>query len=61
MKRLPSDKPPSLVSLYSGRECIGFVLRRAVGFESFDAQERSLGLFRTMKQAADAVSADASS
>lgn len=35
-----------LLSVYSGRECIGFVLPRAkVGFEAFDRDERSRGLW----------------
>jgi hypothetical protein len=61
MKRPPSDKAPSLVSVYSGRELRGYILNRGVlGFESFDAAERSLGIFPDMQAAADAVSAEAS-
>jgi hypothetical protein len=40
-----SDSAP-LLSVYSGRTCVGFVLRRGkAGFEAFDVNERSLGLF----------------
>jgi hypothetical protein len=47
------------VSVYSGRELLGFVLSRGPdGFEAFDASERSLGIFSTMKAAADAISAE---
>src|SRR5262249_8836358 len=39
-----------------GREAIGFVIARGrAGFESFDRQERSLGLFETAAKAANAV------
>ena len=47
---------PSIVSVYDGRHCLGFVLRRANGFEAYTADERSLGTFPTMKAAADAIS-----
>jgi hypothetical protein len=45
-----------LAYVYDGRECRGFVLARGrLGFEGFDRQERSLGLFKTAAQAANAV------
>jgi hypothetical protein len=46
-----------LLSVYGGRECIGFVLPRAkVGFEAFDRDERSRGLFVTQQDAITALS-----
>lgn len=55
-----TDKP-TLVSVYDGRRLLGFILNRgADGFEAFDAAERSLGVFNTIKAAADAISAEAS-
>jgi hypothetical protein len=51
-----SVKPPPMVSVFDGRECIGFVMTRRRGFEAFTADERSLGIFPTMQDAADAVS-----
>ena len=37
-----------LVSIYDGRQCVGFVLTRGHrGYEAFDAGERSLGMFTT--------------
>jgi hypothetical protein len=46
-----------LAYVYDGREMPGFVLARGrLGFEGFDRQERSLGLFKTAAQAANAVS-----
>jgi hypothetical protein len=39
-----------------GREAIGFVLARGRGgFEAFDRDERSLGLFKSAPEAANAV------
>jgi hypothetical protein len=49
-------KPPAMVSVFDGRECIGFVITRRHGFEAYTADERSLGIFPTMQDAADAVS-----
>jgi hypothetical protein len=43
--------------VYNGRECIGrIVCRGKLGFEAFDASGRSLGIFPSLKRAADAVS-----
>jgi hypothetical protein len=48
--------PPTLVSVYDGRTCLGFVLSRACkGFEAFSANEESLGLFPNQCDAANAV------
>ena len=55
------DKPPTLASVHEGRRLLGFILNRGVdGFEAFDAAERLLGIFDTMKKAADAISDEAS-
>jgi hypothetical protein len=49
---------PALQSVYSGRERLGrIVCRGKLGFEAFDAGERSLGVFPDLRRAADAVSA----
>ena len=46
----------SLVSVFSGELCLGFVLARGkAGFEALTADERSLGLFPTQREAAAAV------
>ena len=45
-----------LVSIYDGRECLGHVLSRGPkGFEAFDRDDKSVGLFPTAKQAANAL------
>lgn len=47
---------PSLQSVYLGHECIGFLLARGPrGIEAYDAAEHSLGIFKTLKEAADAI------
>ena len=44
-------------SIYDGRKCIGFILRRGkAGVEAFDLNESSLGVFSSEPEAADAVS-----
>jgi hypothetical protein len=49
-----------LAYVYDGRACLGFVLSRGrAGFEAFDREERSLGLYPTAPAAANAVCAAA--
>jgi hypothetical protein len=46
--------------IYDGRACLGFVLSRGrAGFEAFDRDQRSLGLYPTAPAAANAVFAAA--
>jgi hypothetical protein len=46
-----------LLSAYDGRHCVGFVLPRGkVGFEAFDHNEQSCGLFATRELAIAALS-----
>ena len=46
----------SLACVYSGQVCLGFVINRAAaGFEAFNADEKSLGLFPTQREAAAAT------
>jgi hypothetical protein len=46
-----------LQSVYSGRERLGrIVCRGKLGFEVYDADDHSLGIFPTVKAAADALS-----
>ena len=50
--------PPTtpLVSIYDGRECVGFVISRGkLGFEAFTADQHSLGIYPNQKGAADAI------
>jgi hypothetical protein len=49
-----SDAP--IATVYSGQCCIGFVINRgSAGFEAFTADEKSLGLFPTQREAAAAI------
>jgi hypothetical protein len=45
-----------LVSVYDGRNLVGFILARGkLGFELFDHNEQSLGLFPSQREAAAAL------
>jgi hypothetical protein len=47
---------PTLLSVFDGRRCAGFLLNRGVtGWEAFDADQKSLGVFPTRRDAADAI------
>jgi hypothetical protein len=51
-----SSAPSPLSYVYDGRVCRGFVISRGkLGFEAFDREQRSLGLFKTAPEAANAV------
>ena len=51
---------PTLVSVYDGQRCAGFILSRGcAGFEAFDAEQHSLGTFATEREAARAIPAQA--
>lgn len=55
-----SAPAPKFLSVYDGREIRGFILARSkLGFEAFDCKEESLGLFRTLHEAATAISPEA--
>jgi hypothetical protein len=52
-KPLPTT---GMISVYSGRECLGHVLARGrFGFEGFDVDDKSLGVFRSRADAVGAV------
>ena len=47
---------PPLVSVYDGQQILGHVLARGkAGFEAFDIEDRSVGMFPTQRQAANAL------
>jgi len=55
------DKIMPLVSVYDRSRIIGFILNRGRGgFEAFDAEEGTLGLYPSMKAAADVISLERS-
>jgi hypothetical protein len=46
----------ALCSVYDGQRCVGFVLERGRrGYESFTADEQSLGLFETRDAAINKI------
>ena len=52
---------PTLLSVYDGRDCLGFILARGkLGYEAFDRDERTLGISRNYRDAANAISKAAS-
>jgi hypothetical protein len=58
MTARPAATP--LVSVYDGRQCLGHVLARGkTGFEAFDRDDKSVGVFPTAKQAANALLVEA--
>jgi hypothetical protein len=45
-----------MISVYDGRQCLGHVLARGkAGYEAFDPSDKSLGIFETQRQAANAL------
>jgi hypothetical protein len=59
-KRKPSSLNAKSYQVSDGRACLGFVLSRGrAGFEAFDCEERSLGLYPAAPAAANAVCAAA--
>jgi hypothetical protein len=49
----------NLVSVYDGTICLGHVLYRPrVGYEAFDRNDQSVGIFPTQGEAANAISGD---
>jgi hypothetical protein len=53
----PPTTQASMFGVYDGQRCIGHIISRGRdGYESFDANDKSIGLFGTLKLAADALS-----
>ena len=51
-----SSAPSPLSYVYDGRHCRGFILARGrSGFEAFDCDERSLGVYPTQGEAVNAI------
>jgi hypothetical protein len=58
-RQQPDHSParPRIFSVYSGQRLLGFILDRGkTGFEAFNTNERSLGVYGTQRAAADAFS-----
>ena len=52
----PNPGNSNLQYVFNGRHCLGHILARGkTGFEAFDADDKSLGLFCTSKDAAAAL------
>jgi hypothetical protein len=49
-----------MLAVYAGQTCIGHLYRRSkAGFEAFNTDDRSIGLFGSQREAADALSSGA--
>ena len=47
---------PPMVAVYDGRACLGHVLGHGkAGFEAFNADDQSLGIFPSQREAAAAI------
>jgi hypothetical protein len=56
-----AEPTTGMISIYSGRDCLGRVMARGrFGFQAFDVDDKSLGLFSTQIEAMAALSAAAS-
>jgi hypothetical protein len=52
----PKPAATPLVSVYDGTTCLGHVLGRGkTGFEAFTADDKSVGVFKTQREAAAAL------
>ena len=50
----------AMLSVFDGRQCIGHVVGRGrAGFEAYDADQRSLGVFASQRAAVDAINESA--
>jgi hypothetical protein len=46
-----------MLAVYAGQTCIGHLYRRSkAGFEAFNTDDRSIGLFGSQREATDALS-----
>jgi hypothetical protein len=46
----------AMLSVYDGQRCLGRILQRGKrGYEAFDADDNSLGIFSTTNEAANAI------
>jgi hypothetical protein len=49
-----------MLAVYAGQTCIGHIYQRSkAGFEAFNTDDRSIGLFGSQREAADALSSGA--
>ena len=54
--RKENREPTSVAYVHDGRTCVGHVIGKGpAGFEAFDREDKSLGLFKTQAEAAAAL------
>jgi len=55
-QRAANSSEPPTVAVYDAQRCLGHVLARGkAGFEAFDGDDHSLGIFPTQREAAAAI------
>jgi hypothetical protein len=55
-RRSPEATIQRAVSVYDGRECVGFIIVRGkTDYEAFNRDERSIGTFKTQREAVGAI------
>jgi hypothetical protein len=56
MNRADRTRQTAMLSVFDGRRCVGHILSRGKqGYEAFDGDHRSLGVFDTQAAAAAAI------
>ncbi len=45
-----------MMTVYADKTVLGFIIKRRDEYEAYDRDERSLGMYPTVKAAADAIS-----
>jgi hypothetical protein len=51
-----TEPPPVMLSVYDGRTCCGFCIRRGENrYEAFNHRGKSLGIFESQQQATAAI------
>jgi hypothetical protein len=52
----PTKQPQSWLSIYTGQVCCGHILNRGkAGWEAFDRDDSSLGIFKSQADAINAI------
>jgi hypothetical protein len=60
MTAVPKPAAAAMLTVNDGQKCIGHIIARGkTGYEAFDVNDRSLGLYPSVKAAAAAVIAEA--
>jgi hypothetical protein len=57
MTRAHTETSSPMLAVYAGQRCLGHLLHRGrIGWEAFDHEDCSRGIFPSQREAADAIS-----